>query len=247
MASAADTEVSDPTLLEQMGGLTGLVSSTLPVLVLVPINAWKGLVPALLAALGVAAAVFVWRLVRKESVQPAISGFIGVAICAAIAWKMGDAKGYFLYGIWMSLLFACVSVVSVVVRWPIVGVIWKGVNGDSMSWRGVPAARRCYAWATLGWAVVFAARFVVQHYFYGHDGTTQLAVARILMGWPLTAVVTVVTVILVRRADALVAAQPSPAEEAQQEAQPEAEQAPKHPAQQGLPQGRRQGDTDDSH
>lgn len=195
----------EPTLLEQMGGLTGLVSSTLPVLVLVPVNTMWGLTPALLAALGVALLIFVWRLLRKESLQPAISGLIGVGICAAIAWWMGDAKGYFLYGIWASLVFGIAALISIVVRWPLVGLMWKGLNGEGMAWRSVARARRAYAWATAGWAAVFFARFVVQKVLYEDFSTTDLAVARMLMGWPLTGVVTILTIFMVRRADAAVA------------------------------------------
>lgn len=204
---------AEPTLLDQMGGVTGLVSSTLPVLVLVPVNAAWGLTPALVAALGAALLVFVWRLLRKESLQPAFSGLLGVGICAVIAWAVGDAKGYFLYGIWVSLVLAVASLVSVVARWPLVGLIWKGLNGEGMRWRSVAPARRAYAVATAGWAVVFLARFLVQDALYEHFSTTALATARLLMGLPLTGAVTVLTIFMVRRADAAVAAtEPEPKE-----------------------------------
>ena len=100
--SATEEANAEPSLLEQMGGLTGLVSATLPVLVLIPVNNVWGLGPALFAALGVALLISVWRLLRKETLQPALSGLLGVGICAGIAWFTGDAKGYFLYGIWIS-------------------------------------------------------------------------------------------------------------------------------------------------
>ncbi|MBC3185424.1 DUF3159 domain-containing protein [Corynebacterium sp. zg-331] len=195
----------EPTLLEQMGGLTGLVSSTLPVLVLVPVNTLWGLTPALVAALGAALLIFFWRLLRRESLQPAISGLFGVGICAAIAWWMGDAKGYFLYGIWASLVLGIAALVSILVRWPLVGLMWKGLNGEAMTWRSVVRARRAYSWATAGWAAVFFSRFLVQRVLYEDFSTTDLAVARMLMGWPLTGVVTVLTIVMVRRADAAVA------------------------------------------
>lgn len=195
---------AEPSLLEQMGGLTGLVSATLPVLVLIPVNNVWGLGPALVAALGVALAISVWRLARKETLQPAVSGLLGVAICAAIAWFTGDAKGYFLYGIWMSLVLFIVAVVSIIARWPLVGVVWKGLNGDDMGWRTVPKARRAYALATAGWAAVFIARFIVQRALYDADETTTLGIVRILMGWPLTGIVTILTVWMVRRANAAV-------------------------------------------
>lgn len=195
---------TEPTLLEQMGGITGLVASTLPVLVLVPVNNYFGLIPALGAALGVAVLIFIWRAVRKESLQPAFNALFGVVIGAVIALATGDARGYFLYGIWMSLVLFIVATVSIVARWPLVGVIWKGLNGEDMVWRRVPEARRAYALATAGWAVVFLSRFLVQNFLYNEEATGSLAVARILMGWPLTGVVTVMTVFMVRRANSAV-------------------------------------------
>lgn len=200
----APQDEAEPSLLEQMGGLTGLVSATLPVLVLIPVNNVWGLGPALAAALGVSLAISLWRLARKETLQPAISGLLGVAICAAIAWFTGDAKGYFLYGIWMSLVLFIVAVVSIIARWPLVGVVWKGLNGDDMGWRAVPKARRAYALATAGWAAVFIARFIVQRALYDADQTTTLGIVRILMGWPLTGIVTILTVWMVRRANTAV-------------------------------------------
>lgn len=203
-ASLADDGTDEPqSLIDQMGGWFGLIASTVPIIVLVPVNSKWGLTPALLAAVGVTVVIFLWRLLRKESLQPAWNALASVLIGAIIARATGSAKGYFLYGIWMSLLFAVVTVISVVVRWPIVGVIWKGLSGDKMSWRTVAPARRLYAWASLGWAAVFVARFVVQNNLYNHDSTGTLALARILMGWPLTGVVTLLTVWLVKRADAV--------------------------------------------
>jgi len=193
--------IEEQTLLEQMGGWQGLVSTTLPIVVLVPVNSKWGLGPALIAALAVALVILVWRVVRKETIQPAISGFLGVAFCAAIAWFTGDAKGYFLYGIWASLVFAVVALASVLFMWPAVGVIWKGINGEDMMWQRVTPARRAYAIATLGWVVIFVARFIVQNNLYNSSDTTTLGIVRILMGWPLTGVVTALTVWMVRRAN----------------------------------------------
>lgn len=194
-----------PSLLDQMGGLSGLIATTLPIVVYVPANSFFGLTTAIVAALGVAALVFIWRLVRKETLQPAVSGFIGVIFCAAIAWFMGDAKGFFLYGIWMSLLYAVIFVISILVRWPAVGVIWKGIKGDGLGWRKFRRARRFYDVATVAWAIVFVARFIIQNHLYNAASTTALGVVKILMGWPLTAVVLLVTIWAVRKADAVIA------------------------------------------
>lgn len=190
------------TILEQLGGLTGLVASTLPVLVFVPVNSIFGsLAAAIWSALAVALAVMVWRLVTKAPIQPAISGFFGVGICAFIAYRTGDAKGYFLFGIYTSLAYAGVFVISIIARWPLVGVAWGYLNSKGTSWRSTSSAVRAYDIATLAWAVVFGARYVVQSQLYDADQTGWLAVARIGMGWPLTGVALLVTFWAVRRAD----------------------------------------------
>jgi len=183
-----------------MGGVSGLIYSSLPVLVFVPVSSLAGLMPAIISALAVAAVILVWRLLRKESAQPAISGFMGVGICALIAYLVGESKGYFLYGIWMSLFWAVVFFVSVLIRRPIVGYIWSWINGHDRTWRSVRRAVLVFDIATITWVLVFAARFVVQRHLYDADETGWLATARIAMGWPLTAVAALATYLAIRSA-----------------------------------------------
>lgn len=187
-------------MLAQMGGVSGLIYSALPVAVLVPVNTAFGLMPALLSALAVAAAILVWRLIRRDSVQPAVAGFIGVGISALIAWLVGASKGYFLLGIWTSLIWAVVFTLSILVRRPVVGYVWSWVNGHDRSWRASRRAVLAFDLATLTWVVVFGARFVVQHHLYDADKTGWLGVARIAMGWPLAAVGALVTYLAIRTA-----------------------------------------------
>lgn len=187
-------------LMGQMGGVSGLIYSSLPVVVFVPVSTTLGLTAAILAALGVAGLVLVWRLIRRESVQPAVSGFIGVGVSALIAWAVGESKGYFLLGIWVSLLWAIVFTLSVLIRRPIVGYVWSWLNGHDRAWRKTRRAVIAFDIATLTWVLVFAARFLVQHHLYDADQTGWLGVARIAMGWPLTAVAALVTYLAIRAA-----------------------------------------------
>jgi hypothetical protein len=199
-------EQADPTLLEQMGGLSGLLSSVVPVVVFVLINALRGYMVALWAALASAVVIAVVRLVRRERLQPAVSGAIGVGICAFIAYRVGEAKGFFLLGIWASLVYAAVFAVSLLVRYPLVGVIWHGLRGDGQRrWRADRRIVRAYDVATLIWALVFVARFVVQRWLYDNDETNALGIARLAMGLPLTVAATAVTVWAARKAGRLLA------------------------------------------
>ena len=69
-----------PTVLEQFGGVSGLISSTIPVIVFVAVNAAFGVTAAIIAALATAAVVAAVRLFRHDGLAPAISGFLGVPI-----------------------------------------------------------------------------------------------------------------------------------------------------------------------
>lgn len=89
---------------------------------------------------------------------------------------------------------------SILVRRPLVGVIWGVLNGHGSDWRSDPRLVRLYDLATATWVVVFGARYLVQSQLYDTDRTGWLAFARIAMGWPLTAVALGVTIWAVRRA-----------------------------------------------
>lgn len=199
--ASEDTADRMPTLWEQMGGLVGFISASIPVAVFVIVNWATSMWPAIWSAVGVAVAIAIWRVLRKEQLMPAISGIFGVAIAAFIAYRVGEAKGFFLYGIWVSMVLGGLFLVSLVVRWPLVGVIWSGLNSHGLGWHADPKSRRDYDLATLAWALVFAARVVVQQWLYNVDETTLLGVARIAMGYPLTALALLVTVWAVRRVD----------------------------------------------
>ncbi len=193
-------------LLAQLGGVSGVIYSSLPVVTFVLASSLFGLLPAIGSALGVAALVLLWRLIRRESTQPAFFGFIGVAVCALIAYIVGDSKGYFLLGIWMSLLWAVVFAVSVLIRRPLVGYVWSWASGRDRHWRDAPRAVYAFDIASLGWMLVFGARFVVQRLLYDADQTGWLAVARIGMGWPLTAMAGLATYTAIKAAQRAISA-----------------------------------------
>jgi Protein of unknown function (DUF3159) len=196
----ADCELRAPTLLEQLGGVGGLVSSAVPAVVFVAVNLLAGLQPAIWASLGAAVVVGVWRRLRREPLQPALSGILGVALCAFIAYHTGQARGFFLYGIWYSLIAGVLMVSSVVVRRPLVGVLWSVLNGSGFGWCTDRRARFGFDVATIVWAVFFLARFGVQHHLYELRQAAWLGVARLAMGLPLTAVAALVTIWAIRRA-----------------------------------------------
>jgi hypothetical protein len=196
---------ADFSFADAVGGLRGLIESTTPGLVFLVVYLLVGeLTPALIGSLSVAAGAVVVRLVQRTPTTQAFSGVVGVAVGAAWAWRTGEAQDYFTWGLWVNVGWCLGALVSVLVRWPAVGVIVSLLGGQDTSWRtaaDAPAAhlRRRYMWATSLWVVMFGLRLAVQLplYLRGTDAVGWLGTARLAMGVPLFAVTLWVTWLLV--------------------------------------------------
>ena len=200
--------MSDPTVppavlvLRRFGGPWGVVAAVVPVMVFTAVSSLGELIPALLAALLVAAALAVVRMLGGHAGFSAWAGFLGVAAAAAVAMVTGEGRDFYLIGIWHSLVNCVALLASVLVRRPLAGHLWAWGTGASASWRLDSRAKAAFTVVTLCWAAVFGARFVVQQQLYLADESTWLGVARIGMGLPLTALALLVSVWVTRSARA---------------------------------------------
>jgi len=188
-------------LMLRAGGIRGLIHTALPVAVFAATSAVAGLTPATIAAVGVASLLLAWQLVRREPIRPALLGFAAVALCAGLALVTGKAKDFYLPGIVMYLVLAIAFTASVVVRRPLVGLVWARMTGRDGSWRRNPRVRRAFDGVTLVMAVVSWSRFLVQDYLYDTDQAGPLAVARLAMGWPVFLVTSTLIYLAVRTAN----------------------------------------------
>jgi hypothetical protein len=186
-------------LLASMGGWLGLAEGVLPSLVfLVVFELTTALVPAVLASLALSALFLVWRLVRRQSVTAAIGGAVGVGLSAVLALVTAESRNFFALGLLTNAAYGGVLAVSVLVRWPLIGVAAAFLLGDQGTWRRDPVKRRLGTWLTLLWVALFAVRLVVELPFYLAGRTEELGIARLLLGVPLYAPVLVVTVLAVQ-------------------------------------------------
>jgi hypothetical protein len=121
---AAEAPLFDRHLvIEQLGGWRGMVDATVPTIAFIVANAVDGLRTGIWAALGVAVLLFLLRLVRRESVQQAFSGLLGVGIAVAIAAASGQARDFFVLGILRNVGLGALLLGSIAFRRPLVGVI----------------------------------------------------------------------------------------------------------------------------
>jgi hypothetical protein len=181
-------------VLARMGGRMGFVYSTIPVVVFVTANLLFPLAATITVALLAGVGLMVFRLVRGERWTSAVGSLVGVAIAAGVVALTGSAKNYFALGIWACFAGFVITLASVLVRWPVTGVIWNFVHGGKYRWRAKRTVLRAHTGATLAAASVLGARFVVQQWLYIADNTGALGFARIAMGTPLSALVALVVV-----------------------------------------------------
>lgn len=190
-----------PNLAEAVGGPLGMAETALPAVAYVVAYTASGQETNVAAgvALGLALVLAAIRLVKRESPRHALSGLLGVALAAFIAARSGKAENFFLPGLLLNLAYGSAFVISIAVRWPLVGVIVGQLDGEHRGWRDDPARYRSFARASWLWAGLFALRLAVQLPLYLASAVVALGIARTAMGVPLFALGIWLTWLLVRR------------------------------------------------
>lgn len=186
-------------LLTAVGGVRGLVESILPGLgFLVVYTLTRDVVPSVLAPLAVALLFVAARALSRTLITPALAGLIGIGVSAALALLTGRPEDNFVPGLIINVVSVVVLLVSITVRWPLIGVIVGLLTNELTEWRDDRPKRRVLTVATWLWVGLFSARLLVQGPLYLAGQTEVLAAAKLIMGVPLYAALLWVTWLLVR-------------------------------------------------
>lgn len=170
-----------------IGGWRGMIDTGLPTVVFITayVITSRELIPAVIAALVVGVILAGWRLIKRQNLQQVLTGLLGLGIAAGFSAWTGQAENFFLPGLLTNVAYGTVFVVSILVRWPALGVAMGYMTGDGTSWRQDARLRRTYAAASWIWVGVFFGRLAVQAPLYLTGAVELLGIARIVMGWPL--------------------------------------------------------------
>lgn len=173
-------------LANALGGVRGLIDSGVPSLVFVLDYLLRGkhLSEAVISAVVASLLITGFRLVRKEPVKQALSGLLGVAFSAGLAYFTGQARNYFVTGIALNAIYGTALLASILARRPALGYISSALAGD-IQWRTHPQVRRKMFHATWLWVGVFYLRIALQLPLYLNDSLATLGIMKIALGWPL--------------------------------------------------------------
>ena len=169
-----------------LGGVRGMVEATLPFIGFTV--AWVtslALYLSLGVALGTALVLALVRLLQRSSLKFVAQAVVPTAIAAIIATRTGRAEDVFLPGILYNGALAVVSLLTVAVRRPLVGFIVGAALEDPTGWIRDRGLVRMSTRLTLVLAVPYVLRFVVQLPLFLAGQIVWLAVAKVVLGWPL--------------------------------------------------------------
>jgi hypothetical protein len=185
-------------LLRAVGGVRGLIEAILPGLgFLVVYAVTREVLPSVIAPVVLALVFVVIRLVSRTPATQAFAGVVGIALSAGLALLTGRAEDNFVLGLGINVAAVVVVLLSLAVRWPLVGLVAGVLTNELTEGRRDKAKRSIVTITTWMWAGLFAARLAVQAPLYFAGQTEALAATKLLMGVPLYAAMLWVTWLLV--------------------------------------------------
>lgn len=188
-------------LRELLGGRSAAVDATLPPVAFVA--AWllsgNSVAAGAAAALVAGAVVAAWRLHRGARPRAVLVGLLMVGVAAVIVLRTGRAADFFLVQLASNAASALAWLVSITIRWPLLGVVVGGVLGQRTRWRRDPALLRAYGRGSWVWVGQYLVRVAVFTPLWLADQVVALGAARIALTWPLIAACLAVSWWVVRR------------------------------------------------
>ena len=179
---------AEAVLLERaIGGWRGVIDSGLPtaVFVISYVVTSRNLRTSLLAAIAAGVLIVIWRLIRREKLGQVAAGFVGLAFSAWWASRNDNASDIYLPGMLTNLGYGMAFFISIIVRWPLLGIAMGLLTGEGTSWRQDPVLRRTYAAASWIWVGLFFGRLIVQTPMYLAGWVEVQGIVKIVMGYPL--------------------------------------------------------------
>lgn len=175
-----------------LGGRKGAVDASVPpaAFVLGWLLADRAIAWGAGVAIGSALVIAVVRLVRGDRVRAVVVSLAAVVLASFIALRTGEAANFFLLQLASNAASALVWAASIVVRWPLLGVVVGVLLGQKTRWRRDPDLLRAYGRASWVWVLgQYTLRVLVYGALWASGQVVALGVARTVLSWPLVAAV----------------------------------------------------------
>jgi hypothetical protein len=173
-------------LSKALGGKRGMAEAAVPTLAFTcTFLATRNLPGSLIAGGAAAVVLLAIRLIQRSTPQFVLNSLVGIGVAALFALRSGRPEDVFLPGILYNAGYAAVMILTIALRWPLVGFLIGSVTGDPTSWHADSGVVRLCTKLTWLLAVPCLVRVVVQYPLYLTEQVFLLGVTKIVLGWPL--------------------------------------------------------------
>jgi hypothetical protein len=189
-------------LKELLGGRRGAVDASIPPAVFVVgwLVSGHSIGWGAAAAIGAGVVVGLWRLAKGRRVTASVAGVAAVSLAAFVALQTGRAEDFFLVQLLSNVASALAWTLSILIRWPLLGVVVGLLLGQKVRWRRDPALVRAYGRASWVWVLQYLVRVGVFGLLWWSGWVVALGVARVALSWPLVAATVAASAVVLRRA-----------------------------------------------
>jgi hypothetical protein len=173
-------------LLASVGGVQGLVETTLPgFLYVLTFTITRDAVIAA-SVVGVAVlALTIRHFVLKRPWTQLVGSLVGVGLAIWLTLRPGGQAGdFYLKDFWINAAYGSVLLLSVIVRFPLIGLLMGFLTNQGLSWRKDRRKVRFFDLVTLLWVGLFATRLIVEVPLYLAGDVVTLGFVKIVLGLP---------------------------------------------------------------
>ena len=167
-------------------GLNSFFDAILPPIIFLLINGLVGFQAAMWSALILSAGIAILRIVRKQSLTYALAGVGSVAVAIGLARYLGKSEGFFLPGLISGSMTLLLTILSLVIRRPMVAWTSYIARRWPLDWYWHPQVRPAYSEVTFAWVIFFTARLLLQFSLFENQNINSLALTNFVTGWPAT-------------------------------------------------------------
>jgi uncharacterized MnhB-related membrane protein len=184
-----ELDVSGSSIVKSMGGWLGIAESVLPTVVFVTTfqltaNIWI----AIVCAGSLSLVALVRQLIVRSALTQAVVGALSIGLTVFLTLRDNNASDYFLQGLVTNSVYLAIGLLSMLFRWPFVGVFVGFLIGEGFSWRKKRGHFSRFMAATALYTGLYALRLSIEVPLYISHNLSALGAAKLILGIPFYAI-----------------------------------------------------------
>jgi len=179
-------QIDAKSLLSSVGGVQGLIETTLPgFLYVLSYSIFRNLTISIALVVGAVIALSIRHFLKRRPVTQLLGSLVAIGIAIALTLRPGgQAQDFYLKDFWINGAYGSALLFSILIRFPLVGVLVGFLTNQGLNWRKEPRKVRYFDLVTLLWVGLFATRLAVELPLYFSGNVVILGFVKIVLGLP---------------------------------------------------------------